>query len=201
MSWLTSSAVPVKLPSHIRNMASLSGSTLFQVMAWCRQTTSHHQIQWWSSCKTLYGDISGHSINHLLPNCTLTHRTSSNVFQLSQYWMLHSRASVYVMSQYVMIYKEHGRLVLTKHWIINRSLTRARFSIKIMQYKISHYKDKTISLRKIFIVKTLSWWRHQNGNIFRVTGPLCGEFTDHRRTPLTKASGVELRCFLLSAPE
>ena len=22
-----------------------------------------------------------------------------------------------------------------------------------------------------------SWWRHQNGDIFRVTGPLCGEFT------------------------
>ena len=27
-----------------------------------------------------------------------------------------------------------------------------------------------------------------NGNIFRVTGPLCGEFTDHRGIPLTKAS-------------
>ena len=36
-----------------------------------------------------------------------------------------------------------------------------------------------------------------NGNIFRVTGPLCGEFTGHR----TKASDVELSCILLSAPE
>ena len=27
-----------------------------------------------------------------------------------------------------------------------------------------------------------------NGNIFCVTGPLCGEFTGHRRIPLTKAS-------------
>ena len=27
-----------------------------------------------------------------------------------------------------------------------------------------------------------------NGNIFRVTGPLCGEFTGHRWIPLTKAS-------------
>ena len=34
-----------------------------------------------------------------------------------------------------------------------------------------------------------------NGNIFRVTGPLCGEFTGHRRIPLTKASGAELWCF------
>ena len=33
------------------------------------------------------------------------------------------------------------------------------------------------------------------GNIFRVTGPLCEEFTGHRRIPLTKASNAELRCF------
>ena len=39
------------------------------------------------------------------------------------------------------------------------------------------------------------------GNIFRVTGPLCGEFTGHRWIPLTKASDVELWCFLWSAPE
>ena len=39
-----------------------------------------------------------------------------------------------------------------------------------------------------------------NGNIFRVTGPLCGEFTGHRWIPLTKASDVELRCILWSAP-
>ena len=40
-----------------------------------------------------------------------------------------------------------------------------------------------------------------NGNIFRVTGPLCGEFTGPRRIPLTKASDAELWCFLWSAPE
>ena len=31
---------------------------------------------------------------------------------------------------------------------------------------------------------------------FRVTGPLCGEFTGHRRIPLTKASDAELWCVL-----
>ena len=35
-----------------------------------------------------------------------------------------------------------------------------------------------------------------NGNIFRVTGPLYGEFTGHRWIPLTKASDVELWYFL-----
>ena len=34
-----------------------------------------------------------------------------------------------------------------------------------------------------------------NGNIFRVTGPLCGEFTGDRWIPLTKASDAELWCF------
>ena len=39
-----------------------------------------------------------------------------------------------------------------------------------------------------------------NENIFRATGPLCGEFTGHRGIPRTKASDVELWCFLWSAP-
>ena len=39
-------------------------------------------------------------------------------------------------------------------------------------------------------------WKH-----FRVTGPLCGEFTGHWWIPLTKASDAELWCFLWSAPE
>ena len=34
-----------------------------------------------------------------------------------------------------------------------------------------------------------------NGNIFRVTGRLCGAFAGHRWVPLTKASHAELWCF------
>ena len=40
-----------------------------------------------------------------------------------------------------------------------------------------------------------------NGNIFRVTGLLCGEFTAHRWIPRTKASDPELWCFPLSTLE
>ena len=40
-----------------------------------------------------------------------------------------------------------------------------------------------------------------NEYIFRATGPLCGEFTGNRWTPLTKASDAELWCFLLFASE
>ena len=40
-----------------------------------------------------------------------------------------------------------------------------------------------------------------NGNIFRVTGYLCGGFTGPRWIPRTKASDAELWCFLWSASE
>ena len=40
-----------------------------------------------------------------------------------------------------------------------------------------------------------------NGNIFRVTGPLCGEFTGHRWIPRAMATDAELWYFLWSAPE
>ena len=39
-----------------------------------------------------------------------------------------------------------------------------------------------------------------NGNILRITVPLCGEFTGHQWIPHTKASDAELWCFLWSAP-
>ena len=39
-----------------------------------------------------------------------------------------------------------------------------------------------------------------NGNISRVTGPLWGESTGHWWIPLTKASYVELWCFLWCTP-
>ena len=40
-----------------------------------------------------------------------------------------------------------------------------------------------------------------NGNIFRVAGHLCGEFTGYQWIPHTKVSDAELWCFLWSEPE
>ena len=40
-----------------------------------------------------------------------------------------------------------------------------------------------------------------NGNIFRVTGHFCREFTGYRWIPCTKASNMELWCFRWSEPE
>ena len=47
----------------------------------------------------------------------------------------------------------------------------------------------------------LSMMTSSNGNIFRVTGHLCGKFTGPRWIPRTKASDAELWCFLWSASE
>ena len=55
---------------------------------------------------------------------------------------------------------------------------------------------KTEKKRSAFRVMASS-----NGNIFRVTGPLCGEFTGQRWIPRAKVSDAELGCFLWSAPE
>ena len=52
----------------------------------------------------------------------------------------------------------------------------------------------SISFRLIFMMTS------SNGNLFRVTGPLCEEFTGDRWIPRTKASDAELWCFLWSAP-
>ena len=51
-----------------------------------------------------------------------------------------------------------------------------------------------------------AWWfcvmmTSSNGNIFRITSPLWGEFTGHRWISLTKTSDVELWRFIWSAPE
>ena len=61
-------------------------------------------------------------------------------------------------------------------------------------------------MQKIFIGACGHHFHHtmmtsSNGNIFRVTGPLCGEITGYQQTSFIKASDVELWCFLWSAPE
>ena len=49
-------------------------------------------------------------------------------------------------------------------------------------------------------VHALCMMMSSNGNIFRVTAPLCGEFTGDLWIPRISASDMELWCFLWSAP-
>ena len=46
----------------------------------------------------------------------------------------------------------------------------------------------------IFVI--VAMMTSSNGNIFRVIGSFCGEFTGHRWIPRTKASDAKLWCFL-----
>ena len=48
--------------------------------------------------------------------------------------------------------------------------------------------------------RNTSMMTSSNGNIFRVTGPLCEEFNGDRWIPQIKSSDAELWCFLWSAP-
>ena len=60
------------------------------------------------------------------------------------------------------------------------------------------WKCKTISSAKRWPgeQKKNPMMTSSNGNIFRVSGHLCGEFTGHRWIHRTKASDAELWCFL-----
>ena len=63
----------------------------------------------------------------------------------------------------------------------------------------THWEKETLSLQqdpqlnRVCVCMMMS----SNGNIFRVTGHLCGEFTGTRWIPHTKASDAELWCFSL----
>ena len=76
--------------------------------------------------------------------------------------------------------------------------------------RMMHYSTQTSVAQLAGCLPGIFRFQHQkgqymitssNGNIFRVTGPLCGEFTGDRWIPLTKASDAELRCFLWTAPK
>ena len=71
------------------------------------------------------------------------------------------------------------------------------------------WKGRNISMMQIpgsnhvtlHIITVIVMMTSSNGNIFRVTGHLCWDFTGPRWIPRTKASDAELWCFLWSASE
>ena len=85
------------------------------------------------------------------------------------------------------------------------------FSAKWRRFRqCNKANDSVVSLHKMgrcCMVSLRNWSKRwlmmtsSNGNIFRVTGHLCGEFTDLRWIPRTKASDAELWRFLWSVPD
>ena len=87
-------------------------------------------------------------------------------------------------------------------WVIIELLVAAKMHKAWMtcaalyrHYTKNSWSDRTIHIWDICMMTS------SNGNIFRVTDHLCGEFTGPRWIPRTKASDAELWCFLWSAPE
>ena len=79
---------------------------------------------------------------------------------------------------------------VNKYW--NDLVAIAAYELLLMFINTSRISLSSYRLNMV----TLS-----NGNIFRVAGPVCEEFTGHRWIPLTNASDAELWCFLWSASE
>ena len=89
-------------------------------------------------------------------------------------------------------------------YVINANIRCRTPSARIEQATIGHpFPPSARHLNKNYILHQLNIYMMtlSNGNIFRVTGHLCGEFTGHRWIPRTKASDAELWCFLWSASE
>ena len=63
-----------------------------------------------------------------------------------------------------------------------------------------HYKTRHENISDS-LQNTLLMMASSNGNIFDVTGSLCGQFTGRRWIPRKKSSDAELWCFLWSVPE
>ena len=97
-------------------------------------------------------------------------------------------------------------------WINNREAGdlrryRAHYDVRVMFYIVLPRQHRVAILvssdtwtTNTIVMRTYFMMMSSNGNIFRVTGPLCGEFIGHRWIPRTKASDAELWCFLWSAP-
>ena len=79
-------------------------------------------------------------------------------------------------------------------YLISYRFARVFYRLSI-QYAYGRHTTWRLEAARLVMIMS------SNGNIFRVTGPLCGEFTGPRWIPLTKASDAELWCFLSSVPE
>ena len=107
-------------------------------------------------------------------------RTKTND-DLTPVWHLRTNFNaVWIKAQYFLIRKRHLNMSFAK-WLLWTNLYILRYTLSPKSYPRPCITKMTSS----------------NGNIFRVTGPLCGEFTGHRWIPLTTDSDAELRCFFL----
>ena len=74
--------------------------------------------------------------------------------------------------------------------------------VEIPQYFASHFLLENLAICFVWcLFGGQPLMLSSNGNIFHITGPLCGEFTSRWWIPVAKSSDVELWCFLWPASE
>ena len=141
----------------------------------------------------------------LLTLCEGNHRSPVDSFHKGQW----RRALMFLLSAPEQLSKQSRR-----RWFMtpSRSLWRHNSHTPTVQHLYTFYLPKRpYSLRSRMLQRKINehiedltvnstMMTSSNGNIFRVTGHLCGEFTGPRWIPHTKASDGELSCLLWSAP-
>ena len=85
----------------------------------------------------------------------------------------------------------------TNYWALRLLIVTLKLQV-ILQFVT---RPPVRALDTLWSMKLRHMKTSSNGNIFRVTGHLCGEFTGPRWIPRTKTSDAELWCFLWYAPE
>ena len=107
---------------------------------------------------------------------------------------------------WIIMVRIRERHLLPHQWQVDSLFISFRLSITKIQpcwwFISKSTRDSWILLTKGQQCKDrFNMMTSSSGNIFRVTGHLCGEFTGPRRIPYTKASDAELWCFLWSVSE
>ena len=115
-------------------------------------------------------------------------------------------------------------MLFWRHWL-HEGIMTWKFSLHYWPFVRGIHLWVPLTMTRNAVLWWISWWTNNpiqcwwsetpwcscdntvvmmtssNGNIFRVTGHLCGEFTGPRWIPRTKASDAELWCFIWSASE
>ena len=132
----------------------------------------------------MYGSLSMFFFVHC-KLLTTTHSSNTNDFT----WQINNCLDL------IMLQSLHTWFIYPYHW----GLT------EIWWQNFCHNTTQFDAGRAAFIIPRCSELRvlmmtSSNGNVFRVTAPLCRKFTSDRRIPHAKASDAELLCFFWSVP-
>ena len=114
-------------------------------------------------------------------------------------WWSHKHITIYTCMYsymhmiyiYILLFEPEKKYMPNIIWCLYHTDPSISIYLIIRYFSSSWYSSTDFPLHWPLVMMTSS-----NGNIFRVTDHLCGEFTDHRWISRTKASDAELWCFL-----